>query len=371
MKPLLKLFQLPVVTSLLSAFLVVFLPACKPQPMTQIPFDQAYIQRLGRTVLNADASLTFGYPGTGVRFRTDASQARVEALSTGDASYIGVRVDDGPVTRYTLGKSPLTITLLDNPDGQTHTVELLHHSETWHGKVTLNRLTLAGGELQAPASQPTRKLLVVGDSVTCGEGANRDQVRQCNKDTSWWNAHQSYGWLTGEALGADTQLVCYGGRGLIRSWNGATDELNGPDFYQLTLAEDGAPRWSQEDFQADVVVVSLGTNDFSLSIGPLPEMEAFVGAYVSFVKTLLQDHPRADIVLTDGAIVSDGDPERPQRTVLRRYLAETLNRVGSDRVHVFEASHFPGDQCDAHPTGPQHKKMSEELVAAIRTIKGW
>ncbi|WP_175574332.1 SGNH/GDSL hydrolase family protein [Teredinibacter haidensis] len=335
-------------------------------PTDLTPPTDANIQQLGRMQIDKYGSATFGYPGTGFRFRTTSTEVSATLKSTGEESYMAVRVDGGQPARIKLPTDKQEITIFSQESSQPREIEFIYHSETWQGIVSLYGFRLADGRLLTAAARPEKRLLVVGDSVTCGAGANRDGNEDCGMNNRWWNAHKSYGWLTGEALDAQVQLVCYGGRGLIRSWNGARDELNAPDYYQLTIAENNAEKWQQSRFPADLIVVSLGTNDFSLGIGALPTEEEFAPAYVSFVQTLLQDHPKADIILTDGAIVNDNDPERPQRTVLRSYLQQTRKLVDSERVHVFNASHFPGDSCDAHPTGPQHKMMSEELVAFIR-----
>jgi len=329
------------------------------------------IRRLGRTLTNGDGSVTFGYPGAGFRFLSDAQTVSAVARSTGTDSYMAVRIDGGKPEPLKLSTDSREYTLLKQERNEEHTVEFIHQSETWHGEVTVERFILGHGSFLAAQPENRKRILFIGDSVTCGEGAARDGTQACRKTTGWWSAFDSYGWLTGEALDAEVQLVCYGGRGLVRSWNGATEELNGPDFYQLAVAEPEGPRWIHADFPADLVVVSLGTNDFSLSIGPFPEREHFVGTYVDFVKQILNDYPAADVVITEGAIVNDGDQDRPQRTVLRDYLAETEKRVQNGRLHLFRASHFPGDKCDGHPTGPQHAAMSEELVRYIKNELGW
>jgi len=122
----------------------------------------------------------------------------------------------------------------------------------------------------------------------------------------------------------------------------------------------------------DVVVVSLGTNDFNLDLGPLPERERTVSAYVTFARAIRAQYPAAHVFLTEGAIVSDEtDPARPQKTVLRAYLAETARRLGDPRVHVVEATRYPGDACNPHPTRDQHAAMAHDLEPVIRQALGW
>ncbi len=358
----------------LYLFILFSLIACTTKPSSPdmtTPVNDVNIHTLGRVHFNPNQSATLSYPGAGFRLTTNARSVHVRAYSTGQQSYMALRVDDNAPQLIRLSTSPQNYRLLLQGSAEVRIIELIHNSETWHGTAHIEHFELEGGELLPFNANTRRRILFIGDSVTCGEGAGRDGTQDCNKDNTSWSAHQSYGWLTGEALDAEVQLVCYGGRGLIRSWDGNTKDLNGPDYYQLTIPEPGAPQWDHKRFEADAVVVSLGTNDFSLGIGELPAEQDFVPAYVNFVKTILEHYPQAQVVITDGSIVNDGDPSRPQKTVLRRYLAMTQSQVSSKQVHVFEASHFPGDRCDGHPTGPQHKAMSEELVTFFQEKLNW
>ena len=119
-------------------------------------------------------------------------------------------------------------------------------------------------------------------------------------------------------------------------------------------------------------VVSLGTSDFNLDLGPLPSEGQFVEPYVAFVRVLLDHYPRAKVLLTEGPIVNDAaDPSRPQKTVLARYLAETVRRVADARVAHVPSRHYPGDASDAHPTGEQQAAMARDLAGPIAALAGW
>ena len=140
------------------------------------------------------------------------------------------------------------------------------------------------------------------------------------------------------------------------------------------MADDvGGPPWDHASYVPDAVFVSLGTNDFNLAIGPLPEREAWVSAYVDLrPQPSASRYPDAHVFLTEGAIVSDADdPQRPRKTVLREYLAETARRLGDPRVHVVPSEHYPGDPGNAHPTGEQHAAMARDLEPVIRAVMGW
>lgn len=356
------------------ALLFVSLSACTTYPIksntvTTLFANDSLIKVTGRTSAIENNAVQFGYPGVSFEMNITRGNLSISAFSTSNNSYLALYVDDLPERVIKLSDQPRDISLVTD-DGQKHSIKLSHRSETWHGIVTINNVSLTHGEFLAPPAPLPRKMLVIGDSVTCGEAIER--ATTCEKETSWWNPELSYGLRLAKALKANGQLVCYGGRGVIRSWNGKTDELQAPDFYELSIAQYNMPRWDHKQFEPELILISLGTNDFSLGIGALPLQADFVGAYASFVKRLLKLHPRAKIALTEGAIVNDNDdPARPQKTVLRQYLTDTAQRVNDSRVHVVPSVNYPGDDCDAHPNKEQHKAMADDLTPILRKIMAW
>ena len=251
----------------------------------------------------------------------------------------------------------------------------MRRTETWQGVTTLLGLRLAAGKELLPATPwPSRKLLFIGDSVTAGEGT--DRPADCVKDPPRFsNARLSYGMRLARTLDAQCHLVAFGGRGLIRDWQGRREVLTAPEFFDLAIPEEAGatpPPFDHASYVPDAVFVSLGTNDFNLAIGPLPEREEFVSAYVRFVRVLRSRYPLAHVFLTEGAIVDDAsDPTRKPRTTLRSYIEETIARLADPRVHDVEGVHYPGDACDAHPTGEQHRLMARDLEPILRRALGW
>lgn len=341
------------------ASLVLALLAALPAAAEQtIPAADPQIVRMGRTAEQPDGSLRFAYPGVSLKLAFTGQRLAVDAWSSGQHSYLEVVVDGGPPQRIKIGAERATYPLVAAPG--EHVVEIMHRSETWHGVVTLAGFTLDGA-LQAAPPLPQRRMLVLGDSVTCAESVGQ---RVGKKDSSWTDPRNSYGMLAARALNAQAQLVCYGGRGLVRSWNGRTDEHNLPDFYEFAIADAKEPvKWDHSRYQPDLIVSAIGTNDFSTGV---PARGAYVAAYVSFVKTLLAHHPQARIVLTEGAILNGS-----KKRALRSYLHETVRKVGDARVTSLPSGHHPGDPQDAHPTGPQHALMAQELVPQLRRLMAW
>ncbi|RYY04966.1 MAG: xylan esterase [Gammaproteobacteria bacterium] len=329
--------------------------------LSSIAATDSHILNMGRIEKSADGSARFGFPGVSFFVGFEGKTLSLEAQSSGDQSYIEAIVDKGEPKIIKLSSSTQTINLVQDSSIKKHSVEIIHRSETWHGIVSIKKFTTDGKFLQPPVL-PTRKILVLGDSVTCSEAI--DRVDGGKKDTSWWNPRLSYGMLTAKALKAQVNLVCMGGRGLIRSWNGKTDEHNLPDFYQFSIATDNNPLiWDHAQYDPDLIVSAIGTNDFSLGI---PEKEIYVRTYVKLLLTLLNNHKHAQIVLTEGAIL-DGD----KKAALIDYLAEAVKRVDDKRVHIAKSNHYPGDKTDAHPTKEQHAAMAKDLTPQLKAIMKW
>ncbi|TWI66502.1 GDSL-like lipase/acylhydrolase family protein [Pseudoduganella lurida] len=315
---------------------------------------------MGRVVDTAEGAVRVAYPGVSSFVRFDGRELVLDASSTGDRSYLDVIVDGQLVDTVHLSRGRASYRLVHGAPA-LRTVQVLHRSETWHGIVTLHGFA-TDGRVLAPPSLPARRLLFLGDSVTCGEALERTPPGP--KQPVWWNPRLSYGMLVGAALDAQVQLVCHGGRGLVRSWNGRTDDFNLDRFYGLAIADAAAPAaWDQRRYAPDLIVSAIGTNDFSQGI---PDRARYVDTYVAFVRTLLRDHPQAQIVLTEGAIL-DGE----KKAALTGCITATLARIGSARVHYIPSRHYPGDPADAHPTRAQHAQMASDFVPPLRQLMSW
>jgi lysophospholipase L1-like esterase len=321
----------------------------------------AHVARMGRTVAELEGTVRFGYPGVTLLLAVDGTRLAVDAAGSAN-SLVDVVVDGKPAGTLHLAPQVKRYDVFKDAAPGPHKVELVHRSETWLGVASIARFTADGTFLPAPALPP-RRMLVLGDSVTCGADMERGAG---NKDTpDWWNPRLSYGMLAARALDAQVQLVCYGGRGLVRSWNERTDEFQLPAFYDLAIADAAHPvKWHQADYDPDLIVVAIGTNDFNPGI---PERAAYVDAYTAFLRRVLRDHPHAQVALTEGVLL-DGD----KKAALIGYLKEALARVGDPRVHLLApAAHQPGDTVNGHPTTAQHADMAAELLPQLRRIAGW
>jgi lysophospholipase L1-like esterase len=354
---------------------------CSSTSSDFVPVYDPRISVMGRADRSDREVLRIGYPGVTLRVRFEGPSLALRARSTTDDSYLTVVVDGTVSRKVRLGRSEQDIVLFDEATkAGPHTIEVVHQTETWRGIVAVRGFLVGSqGRLHAPTPWPERRILFIGDSITCGEGAGLGRpssalgMSSCTKDSTWWDPYFSYGMQIARTLDAQCHLVCFGGRGLTRDWQGRTDVLNAPQFFDLAVPDEKTrPRWDHTGYVPHAVVVSLGTNDFSLGIGELPARETFVSAYVEFVRAIRARYPGAEIFLTEGAMVNDdADSRRPQKTVLRGYIAETVRRLADPRVHAVDATHYPGDRCDSHPTRDQHDAMARDWEPVLRAALQW
>ncbi len=337
-----------------------------------VPPADPRVAVMGRVDRPDPGRLRMGYPGVTLRLRFEGPSLSLLALCDTPNSHLAVILDGGEPRVLRLAKGTSEPTLVAGLGPGPHSLDVVHRTETWEGIVTVLGFRLgAGGRLLTPDPWPRRRMLFIGDSVTCGERI--DRVPGETEPFASSNGYLSFGMRIARRLDAQCHLVCYGGRGVIRDWRGRSDVLNAPQFFDLALPEEtGGPAWDHTAYLPDVVFISLGTNDFNLAIGALPAREEFVAAYARFVRAIRARYPQAQILVSEGAIVNDeADPARPQKAVLREYLAEVARRLGDARVHVVPSQHYPGDPGNAHPTREQHAAMARDLEPVIRRIAGW
>lgn len=321
------------------------------------------ISYMGRVDDRDPARPRIGYPGVTIRFRFDGRSAVVRMSTDSENAYVAVILDGGEPVMHHLAKGANSITLEAKAAGP-HAAEIVKRTETWQGIITFEGVTLAkDGGMLAALPLPARKLMFIGDSVTCGAGIEHVTCKEDGFKPS--DGYDSYGMLLGRRLDAQAHLVCFGGRGVVRDYRGLRDVLNAPQFFDLAIAADGAQGapWQHARFTPDGIVISLGTNDWNKQKDdPLTEQE-FVGTYLKFIPAIRAQYPMAEIFLTQGSIT--GDP------LLREWVREAVTKSHDAHVHWLESKHYPGSECDAHPTKADHRRIADDFEPEMRMVLGW
>ncbi|WP_404424435.1 GDSL-type esterase/lipase family protein [Nibricoccus sp. IMCC34717] len=328
----------------------------------------------GRFATGAAGEFRLGFPGQQVHLRAEAASLAVKLRGGSDTAFFDFIVDGGAPKRVRLAKGEAEYPIFNYDRPGLHTVVLVRRNESWQG--TADVLGFAtDGRLLAPAALPERRLLFIGDSVTCG--AVSETTYDSPKQPGWGavaghadtcNARAGFGGLLASRFGAQAHFVSYGGRGVVRDWQGLKTIANAPQFYELALPDDATVAWDHARYVPDAIVIALGTNDFNQGI---PDQNDWVNAYVEFVRKVRRDAPKAHVFLSQSPIVKDTAGEAPRRSVLNGYLSEVVRRLGDDHVHEAPVAHYPGLPGDGHPVGSEHAQIAEELAQVMVRELGW
>ncbi len=322
------------------------------------PPEPPGVHYVGRYDASDPMHVRMGWSGVGAVFRFNGTDASVRLDDNG--RYFTVVVDGAvqPTLATSPGEQtyPLAVGL---PAGE-HTVELYRRTEGSFGPTTILGVELVGELLAPPPVQ--RRIEIIGDSITCGYG--NEGTDPCNFSAETENHYLTYGALTARMFGAEISTVAWSGKGVVNNFDNDVFEPL-PQIYDRLLATDPGA-WNFE-WQPDVVVINLGTNDFST--GGDPPENVFVPAYVAFLQHLRDVYPDAfilpvaPVLFGDEAIMVAG---YLNSAVDQRHAAGDLDVAFAD-INV----QWNGSGCDGHPNLEAHAGMAMRLAEELQVHLGW
>lgn len=321
-----------------------------------------FLRPLGRTFWEEDglvtdwsgAGFSLRFSGTGIRFHF------APYLEVAQPVYVRAFAD-GVSFRFAVFTGAEVFNVDDLPEGE-HTLRFVRVSEPRdadkNGTLLLRRIQVEGetAALLPPPAASDRRILVVGDSITCGWGANAlDENGFCTAEE---DVTRSYSYLTAATFGADYQIVASSGQGFVCNCNGQKD-------YEVGTFFEHATRFTKRPYDhtvwtPDLVIINVGTNDAG---GRVPPDEWGQAAEV-FLDRVREVYPAAKVIymygmmgapymdtlreITDrrhargeplwlcpchavsyeiGEIVTGGHPSRLGQKIAARGLAEIITRV--------------------------------------------
>jgi len=329
-----------------------------PASFAQTPEAPLPLNVGGRVIQDAEG-LTFGWPGvyfetaftgTSVRVRFDAPAEHMRLLVDGEEKM--VFRSPGRVDHLVTGLAP-----------GAHAVRLekMTESQTGGGRF-FGFFPGEGGSALTPPAR-TRRIEFIGDSYTVGYG-NTHPGRTCTREVihDTTDTTQAFGPLAARRLEADYRVNAYSGFGIVRNYNGGSPDLSLPTIYPR-LKPDDAAHVSDIDWRPQVIVINLGTNDFSTPLNPGERWssqealrEDYRRTYVDFVRRLQARDPEARFILM-GSDMFFADVER---------VAAALEATAPGRVTTLQFGGLDMMGCDYHPSLADHRRLSVLVEEAIR-----
>lgn len=346
--------------------LAVFTAGAKKQSVktVSIDADDNRICWIGRTVAD-NGAVSFDWSGVTARIRFEGSSLSMDCTDS-RKDWFNVWVDKKPVAvedfRFSVeGKQ--TVILAGNLGKGIHEVVVQKRTEAEQGCITVSGFTCDGAFLQAEGLKE-RKIEFIGDSYTCGfgtEGASRDEPFLAGTE----NVNLTYAAILGRYFDADIHTVSHSGRGIIRNYNGQADGDTMVNKYLQSFDCAEGPDWKPSTFIPDLVVIYLGTNDFS--VGIQPHLDGWCREYAKLLKEV-RDFYGADVPIL--CLASKADEQ------MASYVEQAARRSGVANVHwaaiLKDAHDSTGDLGSSwHPNYRGQRKVACCIIPYVSTLTGW
>jgi len=323
-----------------------------------------YSARIDRSV---PGSASLSWSGAAIRLAFEGTDVALRMHDETGETYIRTWIDGEPMPKIRLSPKAGPIMLAAGLDKGPHIVDVIRITEGMQGLSHFEGFILDPGArvLPLPAT-PDRRLLFIGDSITCGYGVESDDPNE-HFSPSTEDFCQGYTALTIAALRSDYLVVSRSGIGMVRDYDGPYEGNDDamPLIYGRLLYGRETPAWNPADFIPHAICINLGTNDYSTTG---VNRAKYIATYTRFAGELLTQYPKARLVLLQGPM----NNSRELHDDLQKVLA-ALTSTHGNRVSYFElsAQGALGFGADSHPNRRQSQRNAMELTAYLRQLLGW
>jgi len=323
------------------------------------------VRLVGRHDGCTEGAVRQAWSGTGFLARIDGTGLSFD--QDGPAVEYTVVVDGTVQPKVVTSAGRNTTVAIENLTAGEHLVEVYRRGEASFGTTTLYGVLALDGSLLSPPAAKEHQIEIVGDSITCGYG-NEGADTSCGFSADTENHYMTYGAILARSYDADLSTVAWSGRGVVSNYGGEGGPTL-PDLYERAIPDETSSVW---DFagapQVDLVVINLGTNDYSTDNDPTDD--EFVAGYTALLSTIRGRHPAAAILCTVGPLLSGTDLTTARANIGSAVAARV--DAGDELVRAVDMTtpnQDPG--CDWHPSIPTHTAMADELAPTVEELLGW
>ena len=341
--------------------------AKKTLVLKETPASDPRIEYTGRVAVEADE---VSYDWSGVYFRVRFTGSTL-AMKCSDSKntwfnlWLDKEMSPEADRKFLVGSQDTLVVLAEGLGKGEHEVILQKRTEGEQGRFTVKAF-LTDGELVQASGRKERHIEFIGDSYTCGYGTE-SQSRDDPFLAETENCNLTYAAITARYFGADFNLVSHSGQGVVRNYNNFGPGYHMPDRYSQIFDTDKESKWepSMGAYIPDVVVIYLGTNDFSTAQQPIES--TFRNNYIVLLNKIKANYGEDIPILCMG---SNANPYLYDY-IRSAVIASGLNKVAYMTISKF--AHNYEDELGAswHPNYQGHKKVASCMIPYISTLTGW
>jgi lysophospholipase L1-like esterase len=323
------------------------------------------------------------WPGSKIMFSVKAIDTKLtvtlSALVSSKTHYFAaIEVNCLYTNRYEIfeGMNKIQFSVEDTIPGKIYDLSVVKISEASNGDsigtMAFNEVEILGGSLLpleetsgetcAPsASAP--KLLFIGDSITTAYGVDGTDAF-CHYTAATQNVLESYATVVAQSLSAHLQTIAWSGKGVVRNYGDVnpTSTEPMPIFYNRTLATDSASYWAPSNYLPDLVIISLGANDYSTQ--PNPSDEDFQTGLINLIQQLRVDFPSQAQGNVKVLLLCEPGAVGNQCINIETVAAKTADAVYLKIPNEVLVSYG----CDYHPSVETQANIAELVIPVAKSL---
>lgn len=328
---------------------------------TTIPNNSLLIKYFGRwekdSINNAPVMVS---NWSGGYFKIGITSGILKIVLEKPINSLYVTIDDQPGITYNNIKDEFLVTPQPLERGK-HTIRIAAGDQL--DQLFVKELQIKAGQQIAPVVK-SKLIEFIGNSITAGGGEAGI-------------AQTSYSWLTAEKLKTENVRIAYSGIMLVtgidftKKWTVGMEDAyfkkqhkGGQDLnWYLSSSAD----WNFKDYQPDMIVVNIGTNDRCE-----PYKEHFVEVYLRFLQQIRIKNPNAKIVILPTFLETFDNSLKAMKPYFEQIVSEAKTR-GLNNFYFVDTAGWINNTTDLlvdriHPNYKGVEKIVNRLSEAIKQI---
>lgn len=319
-------------------------------PITYPLYSNAWgIKVLGVRNLESDKQINCDWTCSGIEVNIDHYGGDIKFTAGASAGcYFRAFIDGEPYKKPTTylalsGEDNGQIRLKDVPAGK-HTLRLVKVTGYTLARAQLYSMTFAGEILEMPMDPSNLYIEYIGDSISCGWGTiGAHGAAYTDQDGTL-----AYPYLVSQELGADYSVTALSGQGLLVGNPGV------PKGYLYESALRSTEKQYEFRRKADVVVVNIGTNDYSQK---RDNPDDFKKAYKDLLDTIKQKNGEDCKIVCIYNTMND---------TFQSIIKELCDNKQDQGIYLVEFERAVNPAAGGHPSASENKTYARVLVNLLK-----